>query len=187
MPAFKFNHYSIEELEQCGIVFKEAWADLYGDKGSVKAGPCTDFVINFFADCCADQRQVNSKCHGGEFMYDLCYTNAIRQKDHNRWFDWKETIEQIHYSILLALESEWGKQNNKKGNYVEILDDASKLAFSRAKTKVMIFASQKSRDYGKIIGLLQQLRQSTHDTAPWLCIDCPWGGGGKVQFQLLAD
>ena len=89
--------------------------------------------------------------------------------------------------ILLALESEWGKANNKQANYAMIMEDATKLAIVRARCKVLVFATVDQACHDEVIKNVRSLRMQMSDKSPWLLIDAArsdWAAG-KIQPSFL--
>jgi hypothetical protein len=170
-----FKKYDSDELRRCGEEFK---AD-FEDDGLSGTRDWTEKVCSWFAGTktSADIRPFYHP-ETAEFIFDLCHTTYPMILPNERLCDrWRRALDEGRCQLRLALECEWGKNGDQDESLSMILDDAWKLAVSRADIKVMVFASQQRKDREKIVFRLIQLRRHNGDRAPWLLIDVPWSNG----------
>ncbi len=83
------------------------------------------------------------------------------------------------------MESEWGRWNDSKLTFVDVMEDAWKLTVVNAVAKVMVFGSQATANRQEIVGALNRLREQSGDTAPMLWIDVPWETDGDLTARRL--
>jgi hypothetical protein len=183
----RFNDYSPAELRNAGSELLRA-ANACKESGTRQ---WTAFVLSFFSD---RNRRGNSatqvyprsrtRLFGvGEFLVDHCHV-AERRYDGGEsvenqlaWYrDATVSASSQTMRIELALESEWGKSKDEDLSLIMVLDDASKLAALRAKSKVMIFGTKDGSACGRFVEMLSRLRTAWGDSeTPWLLVDLPWG------------
>lgn len=122
----------------------------------------------------------------GEVMVDLAHYD-FRPYSHYREADyWEQAYARdVSPELLLALESESGKLNNRVANQRMVFDDASKLVALACRVKVVIYASHGAHRRHddtrtailKIADLMvrQDYTFSRNEKPPvWLWIDIPW-------------
>ncbi len=170
--AFKFVKYDADELRRAG---KEFCSAVDGDAPIDQ--DWTTFVLRRFHEACADGHTAWPPTPGsraGEFMWDQCHINRTGPQTHEGWLAWYDRVMTRSLQMSLVLESEWGKRGTRALSVEQVLDDALKLAFARARAKVMIFASRDEVVRGEFVDRLKKLRDAVDDTAPWLWVDIPW-------------
>lgn len=188
MSRFQFSNYDIDELHGCGKAFKAEFSAVRV-RGNRE---WTTDVHKWFVHSCAEGVRPFCHSHSGEFLVDLCHlkfpiAKSEQEQSYDRWLKALETDKSC--SMLLAVESEWGKQGDWKWNTVLVLDDAHKLAVLRSKVKVMIYSSNPGKpDQEGIPESIKKLRQVAGDSDPWLCIDVPYTSDihpFRIAFEVL--
>lgn len=184
----KFVRYDAKELETAGRALCQSAIDLESGVGN-----WTHFVLDWFTRSAATDRIVwppDPTSRQGEFLVDQCHVRAPQRISGESWGAWYGRALATRFEMSLALESEWGKRGTRDLSTTLVLDDALKLAVVRASTKVIIFASRDGSDRQPTLDLLNNMRTSVQDCAPWLWIDLPWkaprqGGGWQPSSGLL--
>jgi hypothetical protein len=179
---FKFASYTEPELICCGDEFLESCKIAWHKTGSEV---WTEHVLNWFshtapADVRVDSRPARSTGAGvrnsqGEWLVDLVHTTYPLGNHHPYWAPAMTLKDDRAWSVLLVLESEWGKSRSPSRTFEMILDDASKLTALRAAVKVLVTSATNSRiahDATLEAGIVN-LRRRTRDTTPWLWINLP--------------
>jgi hypothetical protein len=165
--TFQFQNYDRTELNCCGREFRAHFVKC----PHVNDGEWTHAVRDWFRKAAAPGIRVYPAAGMGtarkdEFILDLCHTTYPLDGSGGSWpsEQWYERAFGCCCEMKLALESEWG-------TFVQVLDDACKLAVLRAAVKVMIFSSHWNGPQDRVVKSLYHLRKCHNDTAPWLCID----------------
>ncbi len=176
----RFVNYDAAELAIAGKAFCK---DAISREDTVENW--TSFVMEWFSGAAGEGRVVwppDPTSRGGEFIVDHCHVQAPGLAAGETWGGWYRRVLQEPLKMSLALESEWGKSGTKDVSTTLVLDDALKLAFLRASAKVIVFASRDGSDRQPTLDLLNRMRASVSDDAPWLWIDLPWrkANGGSV-------
>ena len=190
LSPFVFTHYTEVELVACGDAFledcaiKEVW-EKYNTKW------WTEHVLNWFARSAREGVFVDARkeqptdqvvhevmppgrATKGEWLIDLIHTSYPPYKGKGYWkslLDENNNVES-DWTILLALESEWGRSDSQPVRREMVLDDASKLTALRSAVKVLVTSMPKEH----AISLerdVEVLRRCTGDDAPWLWINLP--------------
>jgi hypothetical protein len=106
---------------------------------------------------------------------DLCHTTYPVGQHDEAWpsCGWYERTFCTPCRMLLALESEWGTWGKPDKAFVEVMDDACKLAVLRAQAKVVVFASHWQGERRRVPDALERLRACHGDADPWLWLDVP--------------
>lgn len=180
MSGFTFVDYEAKELPACGQAFSQAFAR----KPTGTNGDWTQAIHDWFAQAAAPGVHVNDHKHHGEFIVDQCHTRFPNpQEGVSHAEQWRQALATPHScEVLLALESEWGREGDLGRTFADILDDAHKLAVVRAKVKVLVFSSHSGRgDHDTIIDAIAKLRVVAGDKDPWLWIDIPSGGRWEAE------
>ena len=179
---FKFTSYTEPELARCGDEFLRSCKIAWHMTGSEV---WTEHVLNWFSHTApagvrVDSRLARSTGDGvrnsqGEWLVDLVHTTYPSDNHYPYWAPATALKDERAWSILLALESEWGKSRAPTQTFDMILDDASKLTALRATVKVLVTSvtnSEIAYDATLEDGI-GKLRRRTRDTAPWLWINLP--------------
>jgi hypothetical protein len=179
MPQFQFSEYSESELITCGDAFLASCKKIWNMTGSAK---WTEHVLDWF--CGTAPKGVStdartSRTSGsyarktiGEWLVDLVHTSYPPLDDVKYWNAALKEDNDRAWSILLALESEWGKGRSHSVTRDMVLDDASKLTALRAEVKVLITGTT-TKHVGELEQDLHKLRIRTRDLSPWLWINLP--------------
>lgn len=205
----KFALYGADELLTIGSAFVDSiqnHAESLARASSTEVE--TEFVLDWFAATAPHWARVDARPKrssgyrswrkdlpqrqtDGEFLLDLTHT-TYPVEEHGE--GWDEYIKRSHVGdkleVLLALESEFGKERSPQGSRGQVFDDASKLAVVRSRAKVMLFASNsrggtENRDV--MVRMLTALRTDHCDGSPWLWIDLPWlTAGYEAHFGVLS-
>jgi len=202
----RFSQYTQSELASLSHAFKSDVDGLRNKHPMLDTEAWTEAVLTwwFNARSSADQevcarrdRRRTATFSGqfqgprdtaGEFLVDLCHTTYPNEPLtwHASQDYWSRAVTGSR-CMTLALESEWGDSRSRDASRNLILDDAAKLAFLRAKTKILLFSTndKTGREFCDIEGHVSLLRASTGDTAPWLLADVPWDTHAKCKCKLL--
>lgn len=187
---FVFTLYTEMELVACGDAFlvdcttKEIWSQR-------DTTWWTEHVLNWFARTAREGVSVNARkdqqaeriaheaapparATKGEWLVDLIHTSYPSDVGPGYW---RGLLDESNrdgpdWTILLALESEWGRLDSPPLRREMVLDDASKLTALRSAVKVLVTSMPKEH----AISLerdLEVLRKRTGDDAPWLWINLP--------------
>lgn len=168
----------------------------------------TDFVLDYFAATAAegmvvDARRANSargwsrflkqqntttaltktpvRETSGEFMLDLVHSGYPGYQDGYMTAKyWNRALLKGKLKLRFAMESEFGKEAEKKRTRFEVLHDAAKLAAVRAPLKLMLFGTTEGGEETEAVKKdLRELRAGNDDDATWGWIDLPWNVNAK--------
>jgi hypothetical protein len=125
-----------------------------------------------------DNEWTRQRDTSGEFLVDLMH--SLFPSYNNGWGTpayWNATFEQAtNPEVLLALESEVGREGDREETIHSVMEDAVKLLFLSARIKTMIFSSVDMNDSrNEILELAGKMvsRDRTPFSA-WIWIDSPW-------------
>lgn len=180
---FKFTSYTDCELKTCGDKFLESCKSIWNKTDSEV---WTEHVLEWFSHTAPEgirvdarlPRGLSTRDTQGEWLVDLVHTSYPPGNSTDYWRAALEQEGDRAWSILLALESEWGKPGYK---LKMILDDTCKLTALRAAVKVLVTSvsnsergsEAKTANDALIESAIIKLRQRTRDTTPWLWINLP--------------
>ncbi len=165
---FQFRTYERSELEECARQLCNFLCNTFheSDRGRHPTILWTAHVLHWFGDAAALGTTSYFRGRYGEFLLDLVHASWGTEP-------WHEAVARP-IKLRLALECEWGVENNTARATEEILRDAAKIAVIRAEAKVVVFASCNEAHHERIVSLLTQLRAQAEDRTPWLWLDVPW-------------
>jgi hypothetical protein len=186
---FQFAEYSIQELDRCGIEFTEHFATASfpsTDAWTKAVHAWFSLTIRESGRFYFNPRHGESGYH--EFIVDLCHTTYPPMLSNESRLQYYERCLDQPLQIDLALECEWGTTGKADLCTAEFLDDATKLAHLRSRTKVMIFCShlKKAGHRQQVVSMLTKLRDATGDESPWLWIDVPWEGNQTITRRRIS-
>ena len=201
----KFNNYSRQEAKDIGVAFLKTFTQ-HGKKlgDATSTHDWTEDILDSFAATApasgvvvdasrAKARKAEdpppaiapARVSWGEFMLDLVHHRFLaygRVHEYGTLEYWRAAYAPNREpEMLLALESEAGKQGNRPGNMVAVLEDASKLVSLAARLKVVVFGSndlEERRNMQSIAKLMQAQdytnQRSGAERPTWLWLDLPW-------------
>lgn len=188
--TFRFDTYSETALLACGDQFLRSCHAIWHKSGSEA---WTEHVLDWFAQTAPDGVRVDARrarptAHSaretqGEWIADMVHTSYPQSTRSGKDY-WRNLMRENSaqsWTILLALESEWGKYRSPRQTFEMVFDDACKLTAMRADVKVLVTAvsaisCRSNPENAPDAGLqkaLVTLRERTCDASPWLWVNLP--------------
>lgn len=138
-----------EIAERLNARFKSIWTERATELWTAAAiGGLLDSTATVAKHCDVDVDHVNAfhNCKlvtprgAGEYLFDFCLTTLPYVFQYGEDEPWEgRSGKNRQFKMLLAAESEWGKEEGARANYCMVMDDFCKLLEARASFKVMVY------------------------------------------------